>query len=602
MLMQVKSPGTPIRQRPMLDGRSAASGMIMYFLALAADYDGTLAKNGVVAADTVAALQRLRDSGRTLIMVTGREIEDLRWNFLRLDLFDLIVAENGGVLYEPGHDRVRPLAPPPSDAFIERVRARGVSNISVGHSIVAAWEPDQGIIVDVIRELGLELHIIFNKGALMVLPTGVNKATGLEAALAQLDISEHAVVGVGDAENDHSFLAVCGCSAAVSNALPGLRSEVDIQLNKDHGAGVIELIDDLLTRDAALLPKSRDGLMLGTNRLGKPVLAEPTGGNVLITGPSRSGKSTFATGLTERMVERGFEFCVLDPEGDYAELRDATVIGSADNPPSRAGILELLQRAAINVVIDLHPVPFHKRAKLVEALWGPIADLRMKTGRPNWLVVDESHEAFPAGAHHRLPRGLPPLIFLTVDPSLLPEEVLSSIETVCAFGPEPSVALAGFCQAAGRAHPSGVPPLQHDEALIWRPQDGPPLPLRPISAEQPHRRHAGKYAQGDVGNWRSFYFRGPRRQLNVPAQNLFEFIRVAGEVDDEVWDYHFRASDYSRWFRYVIRDTGLARDVAALERDTSLTPEQSREAVFKEITDRYLPVSFPEPHRSPNGS
>ncbi len=562
----------------------------MYFLALAADFDGTLAKEGVVANETIAALQRLKDSGRTLIMVTGREIDDLRKIFSWFDLFELIVAENGAVIYAPKKDRLRRLAQPPSKAFIARLKARGVTNISVGQAIVAAWEPDQAVIVDVIRELGLELHVIFNKGALMVLPTGINKATGLQAALAQLDISEHAVVGVGDAENDHSFLSVCGCSAAVSNALPGLRSEVDIRLEKDHGSGVVELIDDLLARDQAILPKSRDGLMLGADRRGEPVFVEPTGGNVLITGPSRSGKSTFATALTERMVERGFEFCVLDPEGDYSELRDATVLGSADNPPSRAGILQLLRRAAINVVIDLHPVPFHKRADLVRSLWAPIADLRMKTGRPNWLVVDESHEAFPAGANHRLPEGLPPLIFLTIEPVLLPERILSSISTVCAFGPEPPEAIAAFCRAAGCALPSRVPPLQQDEALVWRLQDGPPLPLRPITAEQPHQRHAGKYAQGDVGSWRSFYFRGPRGRVNLPACNLFEFIRIAREVDDEVWEYHFRAADYSRWFRYVIRDPGLARDVAALERDPSLTPDQSREAVFAEITERYLPA------------
>ena len=48
--------------------------------------------------------------------------------------------------------------------------------------------------------------MIFNKGAVMILPSGVNKATGLAAALEELGLSPHNVVGVGDAENDHAFL------------------------------------------------------------------------------------------------------------------------------------------------------------------------------------------------------------------------------------------------------------------------------------------------------------------------------------------------------------------------------------------------------------
>jgi hypothetical protein len=46
---------------------------------------------------------------------------------------------------------------------------------------VATWEPHQATVLEAIRELGLEHHIIFNKGAVMVLPPGINKAAGLEA-------------------------------------------------------------------------------------------------------------------------------------------------------------------------------------------------------------------------------------------------------------------------------------------------------------------------------------------------------------------------------------------------------------------------------------
>ena len=77
----------------------------------------------------------------------------------------------------------------------------------------------------------------------MVLPPGVNKATGLLAALDEMELSAHNVVGVGDAENDHAFLRACGCAAAVANALPMVKEAADIKLIRDHGAGVAELIE-----------------------------------------------------------------------------------------------------------------------------------------------------------------------------------------------------------------------------------------------------------------------------------------------------------------------------------------------------------------------
>ncbi len=74
----------------------------MRYLALASDYDGTLAQDGVVSPETVEALDRLRHSGRKLILVTGRELPDLEKTFNRLDLFDRVVGENGALLYNPG--------------------------------------------------------------------------------------------------------------------------------------------------------------------------------------------------------------------------------------------------------------------------------------------------------------------------------------------------------------------------------------------------------------------------------------------------------------------------------------------------------------------
>ncbi len=214
--------------------------------AFATDFDGTLAHHGIVPEAALTSLLRLKTAGVKMLMVTGREIEDLARIFARMDVFDMIVAENGGVLYTPQDRIVQRLAEPPPAKFVKRLMARQVGPISVGHCIVATWEPHQEAVLETIRELGLELQIIFNKGAVMILPAGVNKATGLAAALDHLGIKAAETVAVGDAENDHAMLELCGFPAAVANALPALREHAQYVTTAGHGEGVAELIDLLL--------------------------------------------------------------------------------------------------------------------------------------------------------------------------------------------------------------------------------------------------------------------------------------------------------------------------------------------------------------------
>jgi len=218
----------------------------MRYLALATDYDGTIAHDGVVDQPTIEALRRARESAVRLILVTGRELPDLFNTFAHTELFDQIVAENGALLYNPATKYTRALAPPPPPALIAELRAMKIP-ISIGRSVVATVEPHEHAVLSAIRDQGLEWHVIFNKGSVMALPSGVTKATGLLPALADLGIPAHQTVGVGDAENDHAFLRLCGLSVAVDNALPALKAAADLVTTGARGAGVTELIDRLLS-------------------------------------------------------------------------------------------------------------------------------------------------------------------------------------------------------------------------------------------------------------------------------------------------------------------------------------------------------------------
>ena len=350
----------------------------MRYRALAFDYDGTLAKDGRVDDSAVEALERAAQSGRTLLLVTGRELDDLERVAPRLDLFERVVAENGGLLYRPADRDSVPLADPPPERLVSWLRERDVSPLGVGAVMVATRQPHDVTVLEAIRELGLEQQLIDNKGAVMVLPPGVNKASGLEAALTELGLSRHNVVAVGDAENDHAFLDLCECSVAVANALPALKDRCDLVTEGARGTGVEQLIRLVIDGDLTQPPDLSDGparhhVLLGraargeqpdtgagradtSDRAGEggpgergagdedrdedrdedEVRLPPYGVRMLVAGPSGSGKSTAAFALLERLVDAGYELCLVAPEGDYEEgIGDQSVVVGDTGAPHR---------------------------------------------------------------------------------------------------------------------------------------------------------------------------------------------------------------------------------------------------------------------------
>ena len=222
--------------------RQDASSPPLRVRALACDYDGTIATDGLVGPPVLETLQEFRRSGRDLVLVTGRTLEHLQSVFPDVRLFSRLVLENGAVVLHPETGEIDELAARPSEEFVRRLRQRGVSPLHVGRVVVASREPHETAMRETIRELGLGVHLEFNRDSIMALPSGVTKASGLDAALRQLKVPWEEVVGVGDAQNDEAFLKRCGWSIAVANALPALKSSVDVVTRLPEGAGVVELV------------------------------------------------------------------------------------------------------------------------------------------------------------------------------------------------------------------------------------------------------------------------------------------------------------------------------------------------------------------------
>lgn len=569
----------------------------MHYAALATDYDGTIAHDGVVDPPTIAALERLRASGRRLVLVTGRELPDLVRVMPRLDLFDRVVAENGALLYRPESRDERPLAEPPPPALVERLRAAGVAPLSVGRVIVATWEPNETKVLAAIHALGLEWQITFNKGAVMVLPAGITKESGLRAALAELEIGPLNCAGVGDAENDLAMLDLCGAKVAVANALPSVRETADLVTQGARGKGVAELVERLLATDLAEIDRAsvRRQVSLAETEDGNETLRVAAHREtMLLTGASGGGKTTLTVGLLERVADAGFQFCVVDPEGDYDGMGQAVTEGTQTQPPVVEHAIELMRKTGANVTVNLLGLKLRDRPDFLASLLPELLRLRARTGRPDFVVIDEAHhllpqEADPAGTV--LPPDLQGVLFVTVHPQSVAPRVLGAVGRVLAVGTEPGAALDAFCRAAGLPEPRVAGELETGEVetglLLTLSRDDPaPRRLRVIPGAALHRRHVRKYAEGTLPEDRSFFFHGPDGRLNLRATNLDTFLQLGDGIDETSWEFHRRRGDYSRWVGLAIKDADLAREISAVERDAS-PPAEARAALREAIERRY---------------
>jgi HAD superfamily hydrolase (TIGR01484 family) len=568
----------------------------MRYFCLCCDYDGTIARDGQVAPTTVDALKRVSASGRKLLLATGRELPDLLRVFPDVTVFDSVVAENGALLYHPVSKDQKVLAEPPPPEFVQELQRRGVRPLSVGSCIVATWHPNEAAVLDVIRTLGLDLQVTFNKGAVMVLPSGVNKGTGLRVALEELGLSVHNVVGVGDAENDHAFLGISECSVAVNNALGALKDRVDFVTAASHGTGVEELIEKLLSEDLqSVAPRlSRHQILLGRTDKDEEFRLEPYGSALLIAGPSGGGKSTTVSAIVERLIEKEYQVCVIDPEGDYDEFEQFVTLGGPERIPGESEILEVLNTRKHSLSINLLGVPLADRPTFFQGLLSRLQELRSKTGRPHWIIIDEAHHLLPAtldSASATIPKEFTNFALITVHPDHVSRAILSSVNGLIAIGPDPQAVITQFNSGSGmnlRATQLPESPALPGQVLAWLFRNS-PEPVK-VTIEPPKmelRRHRRKYAAGELGEDKSFYFRGPAGKLNLRAQNMNIFAQLAEGIDDETWTYHLRNSDYSRWLREAVKDQAIADEVATIEQDGQLETVESRGRVVEAIRKRY---------------
>jgi len=321
------------------------------------------------------------------------------------------------------------------------------------------------------------------------------------------------------------------------------------------------------------------------------VTVAPYGPCLLLAGTSGSGKSTLATTLLEQLGTRNYQFCIIDPEGDYEAFPGAVVLGSPQQPPEIKQVLELLQQPQQQAVVNLLGIAGADRPAFFAELLPQLQELRARSGRPHWIVVDEAHHMLHRGwdpAELTLPQALDSVVLITVHPESMAPSALGSVDTLIAVGEAPERTIAAFCGALGQTPPAlGSMTLAPGEVVMWQQRDG-TAPVRfhvtPPTLER--RRHRRKYAQGDMGA-NSFVFRGPEHKLSLRAQNLQLFLQIADGVDDDTWRYHLERGDYTSWFQDIVKDEDLAAAAAAVAEQQGLDAEASRAQIRQAIEERY---------------
>ncbi len=411
----------------------------MRFHALAADYDGTLAQEGVVDDPTMRALERFAATGRKLVLVTGRELDQLQTVFPGLGIFDQVVAENGALLYTPKTGVERLLAVPPPARFAEELRRRGVSPLSVGRVIVATLHPHEATVLEVIRELGLELHVIFNKGSVMILPVTVSKATGLAFALEELALSRHNVVAVGDAENDHALLQSVEYGVAVANALPTLKQSADRTTRFPRGAGVTELIDDVITTDLAheVGRLTRHRLALGKTAAGEDVSITPSGLRLVVTASNARDSRRITSALFESAVAAGYQLCVIHGSSEYVSMQGAVILGTPDRAPSLAELASALALPKTSVVVCVAAIVATERPAFVQEALARARSSSQHAGHPQFVLLDQIEQLVDlagADAHAFASRDLANVVVTTSRPESLPPALVRHATTMVAIG------------------------------------------------------------------------------------------------------------------------------------------------------------------------
>ncbi len=335
-------------------------------------------------------------------------------------------------------------------------------------------------------------------------------------------------------------------------------------------------------------------LELGSTLDGEPFTIPSYGDGVLVMGGPGGGKSKLAIAVMESLTSRGEQCSVIDPEGDYRNLESSVALGTADRAPDVEEVVGELEQTYNHCLVSFFGIDKPDRPAYLNRLFRTLAELRSRTGRSHWIIVDEAHYAAPKDwqpAEMWSDEELLGIIFITAYHDQLSKAVLQHVDWIVSIAEQPEDAIAQCCELMGETLPKFQAPEDYRKhrALAWRRDDHGPVWFSRLAPRAEGQRHQHSYYEGDIDEDLQFEFRGKNNQFSLATGNLNEFMKTAQGIDDETLLHHLSQRDYSKWFRDIIKDDELSTEIEFIERTQDLSPERSRQLVFEHINRRFKP-------------
>ncbi|HTY32252.1 HAD family hydrolase [Mycobacterium sp.] len=547
---------------------------VAFFKVVAVDLDGTIASGGDLSPEALEAIDKARRDGLAIVLVTGRIGAELHAEFPRIaDHVDALVLENGAVVVLDGQTHA--LAEPVDHGLHEALATRGVP-YRRGEVLVAVDGEHAATVVEVIGELGMDYQIVRNRSALMVLPAGTTKGTGLTALLAKMNLSPHNTVAVGDAENDLSLLGAAEVGAAVADAVPSVRRFADVVLDQPDGAGVAELLAQPYLAGAQRWCPPRRWVDIGTFDDGSTTRLPGSQGRIVVTGPAASGKSYLLGLMAEQWILAGYCVLVIDPEGDHLQLQQLNQVQVLDGGHRLAEPAEIVNalRPNSSTVVDLSGLAEPRKSEYVRRLRSTAEAHRQQHGFPHWVVYDEAHLLGSDEEAHWARRG--GYVLCSFAPASLPPREIDNSDV--------ALTLTGADIAADIA-------ARRRATIRFGSQ--PPRGFTIAERRTAHVRHRHKYADIRLPPERRFYFRPTNGECIPAAASMHDFCNAVRHLDQQALEYHLERGDFSHWLEGTIADKDLALLVAAwedeLEAQRAADVERIRDQLLHAVEKRYLP-------------
>ena len=582
----------------------------MYLKTLAFDLDGTLTESDNISEETKRMLSKVKNEGFMVLLVTGRRLKAVPDITFFEEICEAIIAENGAVLYFPSNDTVSL----PFGALAVDVKKQLLAlniPVEVGMAIVATWTPHDHEVIEILTKTGYAASVEYNKGAVMILPPGASKGTGLRIALHDLGYSPHNIIAFGDAQNDRSLFEQVELSVAVDNASSEIKAIADIVLTEPNGAGISNFLEGLL-KDRIPVHRTKPRLQLSFGkRNDKPFYLDSVSllnGNVGFAGSTRSGKSWLAGFLVEQLLKAEYQVCLIDPEGDYSGVRafPQTILlgGTNDRILPVGDVVTLIEYSNLSVILDLSQYPIDRKLVYVEELLQALYSMRKKYGKPHWTLLDEAQYFCPEHGGNltdlivnSLKEGGMGLI--TYQLSQMAPLVLDAINhwmiTSLKDPLEMELLKKVMNKTTGQVDDKRIASLVNGQAFVAMDSASLAEEIAPGVVEygrvrriMPHVRHLHKYLRAPLPKPKQFYFHlNGSTQKVKPAASLWEFSEVLPQLPVDTIRYHLGNEDFERWLKDTVHDRELAKRIRKLAR-RDMPGEKLKEKLSKVVKTRFM--------------